>query len=204
MNSPPSPTHPISITPILRSISAFFQPRPIIRQHYDIPLKPNDIFGDPITIPINPSKTRLYFINLHGLNLSKNAVQFRDLFNKIRKAEIHLFAAAEHNLDTNKFEVRQLMQLTAKQTFSHHAIQTAASSIPADKFYKPGGTLLMAQGDITGRIKEKGSDHMGRWSWIKFIGRNSRIITVISAYQVCVRPIHATGTTAFHQQQSLL
>ena len=96
------------------------------------------------------------------------------------------------------------MELTAKQTFSHHAIQTATSSIPADKFYKPGGTFLMAQGDITGRIKEKGSDHMGRWSWIKFIGRNKRIITVISAYQVCVRPTHATGTTAFQQQQSLL
>jgi hypothetical protein len=92
----------------------------------------------------------------------------------------------------------------AKQTFEHHTLQTATSLIPADKFYKPGGTMLLAQGNVVGRIKERGSDPLGRWSWIKLIGRDKRLITVISAYQVCVRPTHPTGTTAYHQQESLL
>jgi hypothetical protein len=78
------------------------------------------------------------------------------------------------------------------------------SSIPANKFYKPGGTLILAQGDVVGRIKEKGSDSLGRWSWIKLVGRNQCLITLILAYQVCVRPTNITGTTAYHQQESLL
>jgi hypothetical protein len=92
----------------------------------------------------------------------------------------------------------------AKQTFTHCLLQTATSSIPAEKFYKPGGTMLLAQGNVVGRIKERGSDPLGRWSWIKLIGRNKQLITVISAYHVCVQPTHTTGTTAYHQQESLL
>jgi hypothetical protein len=146
----------------------------------------------------------LYFINLNGINLSKNGVQFKDICAEIQQANINIFAAAEHNLDTNKFDVRQILQRTAQQALPHHFLQTATSSIPADKFYKPGGTLILAQGDIVGRIKDRGSDPMGRWSWLKFIGREKRIITMISAYQVCSKPTYATGTTAYHQQESLL
>jgi hypothetical protein len=64
--------------------------------------------------------------------------------------------------------------------------------------------MLLAQGDVVGRIKDRGSDSMGRWSWFKLIGRDKRLITVISAYQVCTRPTYSTGSTAYHQQESLL
>jgi hypothetical protein len=188
----------------LQNISAFFKPRSILQPN-DIPvIKSNDIFGDAMNTPISPNRTRLYFINLNGINLTKGAVKFRDLCSEIKQADIDILAASEHNLDTNKFVVRQLLQQMATQSFDHHTIQTATSSIPADKFYKPGGTMLLAQGNVVGRIKERGSDPLGRWSWIKLIGRNKRLITVISAYQVCIRPTHATGTTAYHQQESLL
>jgi hypothetical protein len=39
---------------------------------------------------------------------------------------------------------------------------------------------------------------------MKLVGRNNKIIMLISAYQVCVRPTNRTGTTAYHQQESLL
>jgi hypothetical protein len=119
-------------------------------------------------------------------------------------SDIQLFAGAEHNLDTNKFAVRQSLQNIARQSFTHHSLQTATSSTKADRFYKPGGTLILAQGDMVGRIKDRGSDSLGRWTWMKLVGRNNKIITIISAYQVCVRPTNRTGTTAYHQQESLL
>jgi hypothetical protein len=157
-----------------------------------------------MTIPNLPTNTRLYFININGINLSKNAVQFRDLCTKIKQADIDILAVAEHSLDINKFTVRQLLQDAARQTFPQQLLHSSTSSIPADKFYKPGGTMLLAQGDIVGRVKERGSDSLGRWTWLKLIGRNNRLITVISAHQVCVRPTYSTGTTAYHQQESLL
>jgi hypothetical protein len=188
---------------ILQQVANFFRPRTITLPGVQ-PMKCNPSFGDEMIMPCDPHSTRLYFINLNGLNLQKDAVQFRDLCEEIRKADIDVFAAAEHNLDSNKYVVRQALQTTARKSFNHHCLQTATSSIQADKFYKPGGTLLLAQGDIVGRIKERGSDSLGRWSWMKLLGCNKRLITIISAYQVCTRPTHRTGTTAYHQQQSLL
>jgi hypothetical protein len=155
-------------------------------------------------IPSPPNTTRLYFINLNGLNLEKKAVKFRDLCEELRKADLHLFSAAKHNLDTNKFAVQQNLQNIARKSFPHQCIQTATSSTLANKFYKPGGTLIMAQGDLVGRIKDRGSDSLGRWSWMTMVGKNQRLVTVISAYQVCIRPTNRTGTTAYHQQESLL
>jgi hypothetical protein len=58
------------------------------------------------------------------------------------------------------------------------------------------------QGDLVGRIKEHGSDSLGHWSWIKLVGKNQKLITVILAYQVCSRPTNQSGTTAYHQQES--
>jgi hypothetical protein len=81
--------------------------------------------------------------------------------------------------------VSQKLLNIAHQSFSHHSIQLATSAIPTDKFYKPSGTLLLANGDLIGRIKDKGSDYMGWWSWMKFVGKNQRLITIILAYQVC-------------------
>jgi hypothetical protein len=149
-------------------------------------------------IPITPHNTRLYFINLNGLNLQNNAAKFCDLCEELYKSDVHLFVAAELNLDTQKFAIQKALQDTARKT------QTSTSTISAEKFYKPGGTMIMAQGDLVGRITERGSDSMGRWSWIKLVGKNQRLVTLISAYQVCARPTNRTGITAYHQQQSIL
>jgi hypothetical protein len=167
-------------------------------------MKTNEVFGNDMHIPISPDLTRLYFINLNGLSLKDKSVKFRELCEEIQASDIHLFAAAEHNLDTNKFAVRKCLQDTARKTFKQHSLQLATSSIPAEKFYKPGGTMIMAQGDIVGRIKERGSDPLGRWTWIKLVGKDQKLITLISAYQVCAKPTNRSGTTAYHQQESLL
>jgi hypothetical protein len=63
---------------------------------------------------------------------------------------------------------------------------------------------MAAQGNMVGRVKDRQSNSMGRWSWMKLVRRNQRLITIISAYQACVRPINCAGTTAYHHQESLL
>ena len=66
----------------------------------------NEAFGDPMQTPSSTDTTRLYFINLNGLKLQHKATKFCDLCEELRRAEVDLFAAAEHNLDTNKYAVR--------------------------------------------------------------------------------------------------
>jgi hypothetical protein len=116
-----------------------------------IPINNNDVFGNTMPTPAPANTTHLYFINLNGLNLQKNAVKFRDLCEELRKADVHLFAAAEHNLETNKFAVRKSLQDNARRSFPHYNLQTATSSTLADKFYKPGGYSVDGIGRPSGK-----------------------------------------------------
>jgi hypothetical protein len=60
--------------------------------------------------------------------------------------------------------------------------------------------------DYVGRVMESGSDtKMGRWSYIRLLGKYGRQIVVVSVYQVCNQHANTTGDrTAFAQQSSLL
>jgi hypothetical protein len=104
----PLPINPVLPT-TLHQLASFFRPRSTPAVH-TIP-KDNNIFGDTMIIPSPSNTTRLYFINLNGLNLQKKAAKFRDLCEEMRNANVDLFAAAEHNLGTNKFAVRQSLQV---------------------------------------------------------------------------------------------
>jgi hypothetical protein len=61
---------------------------------------------------------------------------------------------------------------------------------------------------MTARIQSTGSDPMGRWSYTKFVGTRGKIITVITAYQVCKTPVNTTtktkSRTAAAQQASMM
>jgi hypothetical protein len=111
------PTHPTPQaqppTTAINQFAAFFRPRPSIPE--PIPMQNNDVFGDPMQTPAPSNTTRLYFINMNGLNLQKKSVKFRDLCEDVRKSNIDVFAAAEHNLDTNKFAIRQSLQDIARK-----------------------------------------------------------------------------------------
>jgi hypothetical protein len=67
----------------------------------------------------------------------------------------------------------------------------ASSARSYGSTYKPGGTLQLSRGSITGRVVASGTDDMGRWCWTTYNGRSNRRLTVITAYQVCEgAPVH--------------
>jgi hypothetical protein len=71
-------------------------------------------------------------------------------------------------------------------------------------WYKPGGTMQLAVGHITGRITSSYTDSMGRWVSQTFKGRNGVNLTIISAYQVVTDSLHLGLTTASAQQRSVM
>ncbi len=46
-------------------------------------------------------------------------------------------------------------------------------------------------GNGVARVKETGSDDLGRWTYIKLAGKDNKVITVITVYQVCNKPMTA-------------
>jgi hypothetical protein len=171
-----------------------------IRKHNEIN---NTHVGD-ILSEKSDTTTRIFAQNQNGCNLRDKGYQFKEICEDTLLIQADLRAIIEHNLDTTNMDVRQTCYDIAKQTFPHFALEMTSSSIPFLTNYKPGGTTILTHDNITGRIMHKYSDPLGRWTHLQLAGKNNRILNFIAAYQVCPRPTHKTGTTAFHQQESLL
>eukprot|EP00957_Ditylum_brightwellii_P119945 9153970-Ditylum_brightwellii.AAC.1 len=99
-------------------------------------------------------------------------------------------------------EVKRTFKNLTKVAFSHPSLQISSSPIPVKHFYKPGGTMCLAQGKISSRKIDQGCDQYECWSYIKFTVAENKIITIITAYQPC-KLTEGTKTTMYHQQLAL-
>eukprot|EP00957_Ditylum_brightwellii_P112187 8553482-Ditylum_brightwellii.AAC.1 len=89
----------------------------------------------------------------------------------------------EVNLDTMCGSVPKLLNNVSRKIFNHSQQNSASSSILVKEYYKPGGTLDMTQGILTGCIIEKGADTYERWP---------------------CKVTKKQGITTYHQQVALL
>jgi hypothetical protein len=110
----------------------------------------------------------------------------------------------EHNLDSDKTQVRSILFHTIQQHWTRSKIMFGTTPIAFTSMYKPGGTFVITAGDLTGRVIKETKDKWGRWVSHVYKGRGELSIAVISAYQVVSKPITSGTITAASQQQSLL
>ena len=94
--------------------------------------------------------TRLYSQNQNGCNLKDKGYQFKELCEDTLLIQADIRSIIEHNLDTTSMAVRQTYLEIAKQTFSHFSLEMTSSMIPFLTQYKPGGTMILTQDNITG------------------------------------------------------
>ncbi len=67
--------------------------------------------------------------------------------------------------------------------------------------------MSSALGNTVARVKEAATDDLGRWSYIKLSGKDNKVVTFITVYQVCKKPpavVERDSCTAYSQQRSLL
>ena len=80
----------------------------------------------------------------------------------------------------------------------------SSSTVPSTNSYKPGGTGIVNFNHISGRVKERGSDPLGRWTYVVYDGRGTTELLLISIYQCCKTTGADTGLTAHTQQKLML
>jgi hypothetical protein len=162
--------------------------------------------GDDISTFKEPGVTRIMFHNVNGLAL--HGPKGIDMFvNEQDTLHVNIQGISEHCLDSTKIHVTHTANKTLRENFPGTAmLQLSSSSESTVNTYKPGGTGLLLSGPTTGILEPngKGSDHMGRWSFIHLCRQNQPPLTVILAYQVCQRPTNQIGVTAYDQQQRML
>jgi hypothetical protein len=159
--------------------------------------------GDSLQLPKPPNIFRMATKNFNGVSVNKIDDQVTLLCLDQKKTEVDIQGIIEHTVDTGKYHVRQSFHKAANKVFQNRVkIELGSSAYTSVTNYKPGGSALVAQGDITGRIYFHDSNKYGRWSHMHTKGAHGKMIVFITAYQVCKKPTNRTGTTAYHQQQA--
>ena len=142
---------------------------------------------------------RISSINPNGLRFSTlpTAIQFSlDL-----DTDIQCFS--EINLDTQQRAVRRQL-LHRVRTADPKAKSTWSSSqVPAVNTFKPGGTGMITYSRLASKVRQMGSDPMGRWTYRILNGKSDIELLVISIYQSCTHQGTDDGMT-FHTQQKIL
>jgi hypothetical protein len=170
-------------------------------------LKSNFAWGDALQIDKPDGIFRLYGMNPNGFRLDKKGGDISEFFMMASSINADFVGVSEHNLDFQQFRVQNSAFQAIRHNVEHSKAVWSTTKTKFDNMYKPGGTMCCVLGNAVARVKEVGSDDLGRWSYIKLRGKEGRVINIITVYQVCKKPDTAMdkGTcTAAAQQRSLL
>ena len=148
---------------------------------------------------------RIYAQNLNGIKIQSDGGQYKEICELAREVQADVVCFQEHNLDTTQFQIRKILHDTTAKQWHRARLTIASSPIAFSGQWKPGGTAILTNGHVTGRITAVGHDDWGRWSYHTIIGQRGRHVTIISAYQVVAQRQALKGLyTTATQQQSLL
>ena len=158
---------------------------------HEYPSKPNDNCTVITFQNIGPQPQSAYSITA---NLTATAF-------KVSKASVALYA--EHGL--NERRMRKQEQFFHRMRRVNEGATTYVSNNttmhPYHSWHIPGGTALTVDTNLSTHKAQQGSGRdetgLGRWTWVRFRGKNSIHTIVISAYRPCK---NCGPTTAWTQQ----
>jgi hypothetical protein len=141
---------------------------------------------------------RIGLKNINSLPLQSSHSKNTILTSDIISGNFDLFCATEinlawHNVPTN---------LRVKEHFRGHfefakIITSNNKDILFKDTYQRGGTLMVCNGSMCGRIMATGEDHLlGRWTWMKLRGTNELKVVIVTVY----RPVFSEGALSTYQQ----
>ena len=118
--------------------------------------------------------------------------------------DIDIQCYSETNLNTLDPSVRKsLFDKTTKMDRTSKGVWSS-SDVPKIGYFKPGGTSIVTRGKSSSRVKETGTDNLGRWCYQVLDGKGDRDVLLVSIYQSCKTSNKDGILTAHHQQKMLL
>jgi exonuclease III len=168
-------------------------------------LRTNDVFGQDLQLPKSQGVSRFLSLNINGMRRANEFQDALETAQALKISGIDFWNFQETNLNWRSECLAQCYE-RFKRVYHNVRLATSSSIIRYRTHYQPGGTMCAVADDYVGRVVETGSDsEMGRWSFVRLMGKNGLFIVVISVYQVCNQQANTVGDrTAFAQQLSLL
>ena len=147
---------------------------------------------------------RLTFQNINGIGTNHTANNMTTIISEQIAIESDVLCMTEHCINVHHHDIHHQIQSAIRRTIPDKVnLQISSSRTHTETTYLPGGTAISVVGNTVGRIQPtgRGGDNMGRWTYVTINRKQQHPITIISAYQVNVRPTNDIGFTAWHQQR---
>ncbi len=143
---------------------------------------------------------RLAFQNIHGVS-GLRGLEVPSKIEAMEDLDIDIMGMAETNVVWTSEQKSAYDSYLNLRFRSAQTVYSAAPALSHRVSRQPGGTLLTLTGAITSRICDRGSDKLGRFSWVTLRGQRSEGILLVVAYRVCqTKSSRAGPTTAYSQQ----
>jgi len=156
-------------------------------------------------LPRKGNNTRLWLQNPNGISTYDNFRTFKGDLEQVRDYEIDFLGLPETKLNkNNKIVCERFKTIIESHLSNPHMCITNTTGYRNDVQYQPGGVASVAMNKLAGRFAGKGSDKLGRYTWMKFCGKK-RTIKVYTFYRVSQTSGQNIGdTTAYVQQYNIL
>ena len=128
---------------------------------------------------------RILSHNVNGFSKANNHADVVDFARAIHDKNIGLFGIQETNCNFENGHMLESFHALIRGVSSHHHGIVSSAKLGLKSDHQPGGTAVSARNKWATRFLAKGSDDMGRWSWITLTGQGTIKITFISGYRVC-------------------
>lgn len=142
---------------------------------------------------------RVGFQNIHGLITSSSELIGTEEVGGIEKLGVDLMGLVELNVNCS-LDVKSSF-MTAANLKLAPARTVMSSNWSLDEGYMPGGTAMVLNGKPCGRMHNKGSDRLGRFTWMALRGRNGIGVIAITVYRVCQKAGSNVGEDTAYMQQ---
>ena len=177
---------PATSTPI----HPLFTPTKFKPADQDVPLQLDDLLDNsplgPDLVPCKPDNTtRIFTQNPNGFALTDEkggglnyALEWLALY------ETDVLGFSAHDLATSRYHVREKIRTAFYSHYQHrYRLHYGSDPIKPTSNRHQGGCLAATVGSTLSRLVDKGSDYLGRWSWLRFVRSDGRFITYVVAYQ---------------------
>ena len=159
--------------------------------------------GDPIECE-KGNNCRIYFQNVNGIATGGHLLKAEEIVMAWKAIDVDILGWAETNVNyQHPDDPLSILKSKIHKHNKTYTIQTSSSGINSTNIHQPGGVATILTGKLTGRIKGKYSDDLGRWSGYTICGKSKKL-TIITAYQVCKASNPGTNTAAEQQRTRLI
>ena len=162
----------------------------------------NEPIGHVMTVPKDPTTSRIYGLNLNGIDI-KQCGGWHEVCQNVKALDIDFISINEHKVDTTKQYVRERLHKDATDAFGtrrDYRLQAHSTPVRAAKCWKPGGVLQLTTGKHQSWIMDHGKDEFGRWVYTTFRCKGATPRTIITTYQVVDTNPYTSGPTTYATQ----